>query len=834
MTAVEFATLVKRARRRADGEWWDACCPAHDDRRASLSFTDGEHALVVECHAGCSRERIAKALGRRAEDFAHQHGANGRGRRARQIVATYDYTDGTGRLLYQVVRYDPKDFSQRRPDGCGGWTWDLKGVRRVLYRLPDLVEQSRVFWVEGEKDADRLAALGLAVSTSPGGAKAWRDAYAAQLAELGVREVVILPDQDAPGERYALAVARACYAAGLTARVVRLPGLAPKGDVSDWLDAVGTREALETLADEAPAEGASGSAADAPSDRPDVPGPDQRPGFEIPRTFYDLHTLASRVWTLVEEHNRPPTLFRCGGLSWLENTEHGRCVVRQLDAARLRQWLSARVDFFRMVQRTPRPVRPPGDLLEDLLVRPEPPVPILTRVVASPVIAADGTIHATPGYHPATRCVYAPAAGFTVPPVSAVPTDAERQAALALLEEVFCDFPFTSAADRAHTLVALLAVFARDLIDGPTPLILLTKPAPGTGATLVTNAISVIALGGEPEVMTLPHDTDEVRKKITSVLRGAPSLIVLDNLRGIVDSGDLSSVLTARTWKDRLLGKNEEVSLPVRTIWLGTSNNAALTTELGRRTVRVALDAAVERPWLRARDGQITFRHPDLLAWATVRRGDLVHACLTLIAAWLAAGRPKGSETLGRYEEWAGVMGGILGVAGIDGFLGNIVELYAQDDIETLDLKRLLDRWWQTFADAPTTPAKLFPLAQDPDVDLPLSGKDDTMRRISFGRYLQRNKNRVLDLDRDLSVRIDRANRPDSHRPLWRLLKTAPRPAPTAGWGESRDSGESRPRHARKHVVEQNVCKKSDRQDSPKSPDSPHDFPDWVTEESPQ
>ena len=107
----------------------------------------------------------------------------------RRIVVTYDYRDERGALLFQVCRFEPKDSRQRRPDGAGGWTWKLGDTRRVLYRLPDLLAkpEATVFLVEGEKDADRLASLGLTATTVPGGAKKWRTNYADALAG---REVV--------------------------------------------------------------------------------------------------------------------------------------------------------------------------------------------------------------------------------------------------------------------------------------------------------------------------------------------------------------------------------------------------------------------------------------------------------------------------------------------------------------------------------------------------------------------------------------------------------------------------------------------------------------------
>lgn len=172
---------------------------------------------------------------------------SGAGPAGGDIVATYSYRDGaSGELLYQKVRLEPKSFRQRRPVG-NGWAWRLDDVPRVLYRLPELIAadpEEPVFYVEGEKDADRLAALGL-VATTAGGAADWRPEMARSLRG---RDVVILPDNDAPGRKHAEQVARGLRGWALRVRVVSLPGLAEKGDASDWLDAGGTVEALHELA----------------------------------------------------------------------------------------------------------------------------------------------------------------------------------------------------------------------------------------------------------------------------------------------------------------------------------------------------------------------------------------------------------------------------------------------------------------------------------------------------------------------------------------------------------------------------------------------------------
>lgn len=168
-----------------------------------------------------------------------------------RIVAEYDYRDENGALQAQVVRYAPKDFRQRRPDGRGGWTWRTAGLKPLPYRLNEFQGQHTVFICEGEKDCDRLWALGLPATCNAGGALKWRHGHTERIQAAGVQAVGVIPDNDAAGRKHADAVARSCHAAGLRVRVIELPGLPPKGDVSDWL-ATHTKEDFVALAQTMP------------------------------------------------------------------------------------------------------------------------------------------------------------------------------------------------------------------------------------------------------------------------------------------------------------------------------------------------------------------------------------------------------------------------------------------------------------------------------------------------------------------------------------------------------------------------------------------------------
>lgn len=155
----ELMTMLANVEKQADG--WTSCCPAHDDTRNSLSITRGDDGrTLLHCHAGCDFATVVQSLGLRQSQLMAPKTSKPVKTFA-PIVNTYDYRDETGALLYQVCRKADKTFTQRRPDGNGGWVWSVKGVRPVPYRLLDILKdtESSVFIVEGEKDADRLASL---------------------------------------------------------------------------------------------------------------------------------------------------------------------------------------------------------------------------------------------------------------------------------------------------------------------------------------------------------------------------------------------------------------------------------------------------------------------------------------------------------------------------------------------------------------------------------------------------------------------------------------------------------------------------------------------------
>jgi len=233
------------------GDHYQACCPAHQDDKASLSVGVGsEGKILIKCHAGCDTERILSTLGMSWSSL-FQDSSNGSKKERRQIAATYDYLDAKGTLLFQAVRFSPKSFSQRRPDGQGGWIWNLHGVDRILYRLPEVMKAETIFIPEGDKDCDALAALGLVATTNPQGAGKWNPELSIDIFK--GKRAIVLPDNDTTGRKHGLDVATKLFWQGAASvKILDLPDLPDKGDVSDWLRNGGTKEKLLQLVKEVP------------------------------------------------------------------------------------------------------------------------------------------------------------------------------------------------------------------------------------------------------------------------------------------------------------------------------------------------------------------------------------------------------------------------------------------------------------------------------------------------------------------------------------------------------------------------------------------------------
>ena len=179
------------------------------------------------------------------------------------------------------------------------------------------------------------------------------------------------------------------------------------------------------------------------------------------------------------------------------------------------------------------------------------------------------------------------------------------------LQEVFCDFPFDGEASRAGAIASLISSVLRPAIDGPTPLAIVDKPQPGTGASLIANVISIAASGHMAAMMGLPPSDEEWEKKLGGILMAGRTMCVIDNIETKLYSETLARYLTSPNVSVRPLGQSTNLVLPNSLTFIATGNNVHLGGDLPLGCHRVRLDAKDARPWMR----KVDYRHKDLLEW---------------------------------------------------------------------------------------------------------------------------------------------------------------------------------------------------------------------------
>jgi hypothetical protein len=462
-----------------------------------------------------------------------------------------------------------------------------------------------------------------------------------------------------------------------------------------------------------------------------------------------LRDVTQDALDAIRDANDPPRLFQRGGeLCRLKVDPDTQAPALELlhnaklcnHLARVANWISERDDGEEV---TIENVSPPGDVVSDVGSMPSyPELPVINAVVECPTFSRDGELVIAPGYHPGARLLYFPRPGFDVPAVPERPSQGDvAEARRLIVEEVYGDFPFADQASRAHAVVATIQPFVRQMIDGGTPLVLFDAPSPGTGKTLIVSCGTNICTGRDPEPMAEADNDEEYRKAIHAALCEGPAYVFLDNLNRTLDSSSLAMALTSTRVKGRVLGLSRMVVAPNTATWIASGNNTRLSKEMTRRTLLCRIDAKREDPWDRP---ATEFRHPKLLAWIRQSRPRLVWAALVICQAWIAAGQPKGTQTLGMFESWAEVMGGILDVAGIPGLLGN-ADIFRKTATDKADeWKSFLKAWWNKHKVASVGVRQLYELAKELCLlDGLLGDKGERSQRTKLGNTLKRARDSV-------------------------------------------------------------------------------------------
>ncbi len=370
-------------------------------------------------------------------------------------------------------------------------------------------------------------------------------------------------------------------------------------------------------------------------------------------------------------------VIRAGPLARIHRSPEPR--VREL-LAREARWLAP-------VDDGPQPAHPPQWTVRAVMARGSwPSLRRLVAVAEAPTLRPDGTILDVPGYDPTTGIYLATGLRLSVPEHPAI-DDAHR--ATATLLDVIADFPIADPAGRSAWLAGLLAVATRPAIEGPVPLGIVDASTRGAGKSLLVDVASVIATGRAAARTTYATDDAEMRKRITALALVGDPLVLLDNVVGELGCASLDAALTGTTWRDRLLGASQMTAeLPLRIVWWATGNGLSIGADLARRALLVRLEPMVERP-----EERRGWRYPRLLDHLRAARAALLSAALTIVRAYVVAGRPdQGLTPMGSYEAWSDLVRSALVWSGQPDPCETIAEIRAGDS-RTDALRRVLDEW---------------------------------------------------------------------------------------------------------------------------------------------
>jgi hypothetical protein len=384
----------------------------------------------------------------------------------------------------------------------------------------------------------------------------------------------------------------------------------------------------------------------------------------------------------------------------------GTPIVEAVGETHLRELMSSSARWVAETKKGPSATLPPTWAVQGLMQRGQWKFPRLEAVVETPFLRPDGSVCDKPGYDEVTAVLYEPSANF--PLVPDWPTKEQAIDALVNLAYFTIDFLFVDECDRSALLAAILTVFARPAIDGPVPAYPFTAPTRGSGKSLLTDCISIIATGRRASRMAAPQSEEEARKTITSLLRQGARVPVIDDVQGVFGWAPFATLWTASIWQDRILGVSQMVELPNNATWLLSGNNITFKGDLGRRVVPCRIDPKMEHP-----EDRTGFTIQNLESYLHAERAKLVVDALTVLRAFVVAGRPGHSKPpKGSYEAWDQLVRACLIWLGMSDPLDSCDELRENADQDLEQTKALLKSWHALFGDKPKTIAQVIAKAE--------------------------------------------------------------------------------------------------------------------------
>jgi putative DNA primase/helicase len=657
-----------------------------------------------------------------------------------EIVGEWDYRDESGNYLYtfqrgrnadakpddrkpgRFIRWstlsagdiitddDQKEFDQ-------GFKWGQGEAPDVLYRLPELLDglidkQAVIHLTEGEKDCDRLRDdFNVVATTNPSGALSWRDEYADHFRD---RDLIAFIDNDQSGRNREKAVRRSLLGKVKRLRVVRFTDMPEGSDVSDFLDAGGTYVELMARA------------------------------IDVTAVQIIKGEMASYV-RLAEQRlvdAGVPIYSRAGKLvrpvSDVDESGRTRTHLSELKASAMQLALSEHVDFCRWNAKAKALVREDPSLsLASSILADETGWPFaqIQGLLTTPTLRPDGSVLDRPGFDKATGL-------YLKDPPAIGPIETTREAAehaLTVLDGLLDEFPFVGADSRSVALSALITPVVRGMM--PTaPMHAFTAPEAGSGKSYIGDLAGAILSGTPPAAIAFDSGAEGMKRLDTELLAGT-SLIVLDNITEPMNSPSLCQAIERREVTIRILGKSEAATILNNHCIFANGNNLSVSADMVRRTLLCSLDAQMERPEERP------FKADPFNAVMT-DRGKYIAAALTVVAAYIAAGRPGKLDPMASFAGWSdSVRSALVWLGKADPLASKSAAIV--EDTDKITLAAILANWGPAYNGL--TAKELIDAIKE-DMGTPLSevleavGKNrkGDWDQSALGRYFRKVKNRVV------------------------------------------------------------------------------------------
>ena len=586
------------------------------------------------------------------------------------IRTIYSYPDELGVLLYQVIRYDTEvredRFRYRRPDGKGGWIWDIEGVRRVLYRLPELIAGVKagklILDCEGENDAEAAVELGYVATTHPGGIGKWRDEYDEFFRGA---DVVVVADNDKHGKGQADAKVRAEHISRVAKRV-RIIMFNGVKDLREWVDAFHSRQELDAIIEQAPDF--------VPPPPPPPPPPQARPRVKAPGKDDEWLPVMDKINEVLGASTapEPPTRDTDGLMNYvrklvLPGMHLFTTANEQDDDAEVlpapEQWLLRRmgvVEASELIERHINYVGAEGKsvhlhiaFVRHYLRRDDGVLPLAVAISTLPLVLGDGALLAPVGLDHKRHIIFkVPHRLHNILPQREECTkEAVRKAMKYLTDEWLCDVE-TSYAGKCILIAAALTMIERSLLP-ERPVFFVTAGKSRGGKTTLLKTLIMAVTGQQAAAAAWTDDENERKKALISYLLAGVAYILWDNIpRGEkITCSHIERSCTAALYSDRRLGVNEIITAAASAIQLFTGNNVGARGDLASRTLELRID--VNRPDPENRE----FKHPDPVGWTEENRAEILAALYTVLLGNPMLDRPHDEAGGTRFKVWYRLVG---------------------------------------------------------------------------------------------------------------------------------------------------------------------------------